>query len=226
MYTTVGREKLTTVGKNRLMRSRVCLSLFGWFVILITGCTTGPDATDALPPASYESAESDYIIAPGDILTVFVWANPELSVQDVPVRPDGKITTPLVDDVKASGKTSTELAQEMEKRLIPYVLHPKVSITITKFVGRYSEQIRVIGEATEPQSLPYREGTTALDVLIAVGGLTEFANGNRAILVRAVSGEEKTFRLRLGDLINEGDISANVDMLPGDVLIIPEASWF
>lgn len=214
------------------MKTRL-LPLFNHFglccvvVLILSGCWRNERGIiEGLPTASYEGAESDYIIAPGDTLWVFVWDNPSLSVQDVPVRPDGKITTPLVDDVKASGKTPAELAAEMEEQLGQYVKHPKVSITVTDFVGRYSEQIRVIGEATEPKSLPYREGMTALDVLIAVGGLTEFASGNKAMLVRNVDGQDKTFRLRLDDLINEGDVAANVDVLPGDVLIIPEASWF
>jgi polysaccharide export outer membrane protein len=169
---------------------------------------------------------SDYVIAPGDALAVFVWNNPDLTVEEVPVRPDGKITTPLAEDVKASGKTSAELAGDIEQKLARFVKYPEVSVTVTKFVGRYSEQIRVLGEATEPQSQPYREGMTLLDVVIAVGGLTEFADGNKALLVRNVDGETRTFRVRLHDLINKGDISANVDMLPGDVLIIPEATWF
>jgi polysaccharide export outer membrane protein len=205
-------------------RCLTCTRLICLLFVAITGCASGP--TDVLPTASYLSSDSDYIIAPGDTLAVFVWANPDLSVENVPVRPDGKITTPLAEDIKASGKTSAELAREIEERLARFVKYPQVSVTVTEFVGRYSEQIRVIGEATEPQSLPYREGLTALDVVIAVGGLTEFANGNKAVLVRNVAGKQRTFRVRLDDLIKDGDISANVDMFPGDILIIPEVSWF
>jgi polysaccharide export outer membrane protein len=187
------------------------------------GCAS--DSGEKIPAATYQGTEADYIIAPGDRLSVFVWNNPELSVE-VPVRPDGKITTPLVEDVKASGKTSAQLAREIEGKLGEFVKYPKVSVTVTEFLGRYSEQIRVIGEAAEPKSLPYREGMTVLDVVIAVGGLTEFANGNKAILVRSVNGEQKRYRVRLNDLINDGDISANVPVLPGDVLTIPEVGWF
>ena len=204
-----------------LRRSVAALALTA---AVIAGCTTGPTAT--LPPASHQGEVSDYLIAPGDVLSVFVWNNPDLSVKEVPVRPDGKITTPLAEDIKASGKTSTQLAREIEQRLERFVKLPQVSVTVTKFVGRYSEQIRVLGEATEPQSQPYREGMTVLDVVIAVGGLTEFAAGNKSLLVRNIDGVQQTYRVRLDDLINKGDISANIDMAPGDVLIIPEASWF
>lgn len=192
--------------------------------LLVAGCASQPE--NSLPPASYQPNEADYVVAPGDTLAVFVWNNPDLSVEEVPVRPDGKITTPLVEDVKASGKTSSQLARDIEERLSRYVKVPHVSVTVTEFVGLYSEQIRVVGEATAPRSLPYREGMTALDVVIAVGGLTEFASGNKAILVRPVADGQESFRVRLDDLINRGDIAANVDMHPGDVLIIPEASWF
>lgn len=190
--------------------------------VAIVGCMSA--RTGSLPPAAHEGGEVEYVIAPGDTLTVFVWNNPSLSVKEVPVRPDGRITTPLAENVKASGKTSTQLAREIEGKLARFVKSPQVSVTITKFVGRYREQIRVIGEATKPSSLGYREGMTVLDVVIAVGGLTQFADGNKAILVRNVAGTPKTFRVRLDDLINKGDISANVDMLPGDILIIPEVS--
>jgi len=198
--------------------------LFVLSVATIAGCASPPTAK--LPPAASENGELEYLIAPGDILTVFVWDNPSLSVEEVPVQPDGQITTPLAENVKASGKTSNQLAREIEGKLARFVKSPQVSVTVTEFVGRYREQVRVIGEAAEPSSLRYREGMTVLDVVIAVGGLTEFADGNKVILVRNVSGEQTTFRLRLDDLINKGDISANVDILPGDILIIPEVSWF
>lgn len=192
--------------------------------VLIAGCAAGPGNT-TLPTASHGSDVPDYIIAPGDTLAVFVWNNPDLSAA-VPVRPDGKITTPLVEDIKASGKTPSQLAREIEESLARFVKFPEVSVTVTDFVGRFSEQIRVIGEAAQPESIPYRENMTVLDVIISVGGLTEFADGNKTVLVREIGGEKQTFRLRLDDLINGGDISANVDMLPGDILIIPEVSWF
>jgi polysaccharide export outer membrane protein len=191
-------------------------------ISVLWGCAGNQAAS--LPPATYGASSPPYILAPGDTLDVFVWDNPQLSTE-VQVRPDGKITTPLAEDVQASGKTPNELARQIEGLLARYVRDPVVTVKVTEFVGRYSEQIRIVGEAARPQSLPYRENMTALDVVIAVGGLTEFADGNRATLVRTASGEEKKFRLRLDDLVNKGDISANVDMLPGDVLIIPEA-WF
>ncbi len=165
-----------------------------------------------------------YLIGPGDALKVFVWNNPEVSTS-VTVRPDGLITTPLVEDLKASGLTSTILARHLEKRLSKYIKNPKVTITVTGFVGRYREQIRVIGQAATPSSLPYSENMTLLDVIIAVGGLTTYAAGNRATVIRTIDGKKKKIEVRLDDLIRDGDISANINMSPGDVLIIPE-SWF
>ena len=190
---------------------------------LIISCTTIEMKT--LPPATYRTSMPAYIIASGDNLEIFVWDSPQLVSTQVLVRPDGKITIPLAEDVQASGKTPNELARELENRLTRYIKNPVVSVKVNSFVGRYSEQVRIIGQAAKPQSLPYTENMTLLDVLIAVGGLTKFADGNRATIVRAVSGQQNIFRVRLDDLINYGDISANVDMLPGDVLIIPEA-WF
>ncbi|MCU7918151.1 MAG: polysaccharide export protein [Candidatus Thiodiazotropha sp. (ex Dulcina madagascariensis)] len=165
-----------------------------------------------------------YVIGPGDTLNVFVWGDSELST-DVVVRPDGLITTPLVEDLPASGQTPTELARNLEQRLSKFVKNPKVTVSVREFVGRYTEQVRVVGQASQPQSVPYREGMTLLDVVIAVGGLTEFAAGNKATVVRQVNGKTTQYRVRLDDLIRDGDISANVRMLPGDVLIIPE-TWF
>lgn len=165
-----------------------------------------------------------YLIGPGDSLNIFVWRNPDLSTS-VPVRPDGRITIPLVEDLQASGKTPTQLARDIEKALAKYVKDPLVTVMVTGFVGPYSQQIRVVGEAAQPQALPYRDRMTLLDVMIAVGGLTEFAAGNRARLIRIVDGEQQVMELRLDDLLKDGDISANIPMLPGDTLIIPE-SWF
>ncbi len=206
----------------RLLRSWVGVTQVIFGFTLIIGCSSSN--LDTLPPAKYQDYTSSYIIAAGDKLRVFVWDLPQLSV-DVTVRPDGKVTTPLVEDIQASGKTANELAREIEKLLARYVINPVVSVQIQEFIGRYSEQIRVIGQATKPRSLPYREKITLLDVMIAVGGLTEFADGNKATIVRTVSGKQKAFQVKLDDLIRDGDISANVDMLPGDVLTIPEA-WF
>jgi polysaccharide biosynthesis/export protein len=168
--------------------------------------------------------EYTYIIGPGDSLNIFVWRNPELTTT-VPVRPDGKFSTPLVEDLQASGRTPTELARDIEKALAEFIRDPLVTVIVGGFTGEYYEQIRVVGEASEPAALPYRKNMTLLDVMIAVGGLTEFAAGNRAALVRTSTSGQQELRVRLEDLIKDGDISANVAMEPGDVLIIPEA-WF
>jgi polysaccharide export outer membrane protein len=197
-------------------------------LLIVTGCATPP----TMPAQTATSAGTDsqgsvsplYVIGPGDSLNVFVWGDNELSTEVV-VRPDGLITTPLVEDLQASGMTPTELARNLEQRLSRFVKNPKVTVSVTNFVGRYTEQVRVVGQAAQPQSLPYRDGMTLLDVIISVGGLTEFAAGNKATIVRKVSGKTHQFRVRLDDLIRDGDISANTRMMPGDVLIIPE-TWF
>ncbi|HET9978255.1 MAG TPA: XrtA/PEP-CTERM system exopolysaccharide export protein [Burkholderiaceae bacterium] len=162
-----------------------------------------------------------YIISPGDTLNIIVARNPELSMS-VPVRPDGKISAPLVDEMLAQGKTSVQLARELETALSKYVRDPVVTIIVTGIVGSYSEQVRVVGEAARPQFLPYKQKMTLLDVMIAVGGLTDFAAGNRAIILRTTEGN-KQYAVRLKDLIKGGDISANVEMRPGDILIIPQS---
>lgn len=189
------------------------------FVMWLSGCgTTYPPAS----PGVAASSPRDYLIGPGDSVNVMVWRNPELSMQ-VPVRPDGKITTPLVEDLPASGRTSTQLAREIEKQMAKYIQSPVVTVIVTGFVGPYSEQIRVIGEAARPQALPYRENMTLLDVMIAVGGITDFAAGNRASILRAVGDKKEQFGVRLHQLLRRGDISVNVPMRPGDVLIIPQS---
>ena len=187
---------------------------------LLFGCST-----TTYPPAPAIAASADYnwIIGPGDSVNIVVWRNPELSMA-VPVRPDGKIATPLVEDLPAIGKDATTLARDIEKALSKYIRDPVVTVIVTGFVGPYSEQIRVLGEASKPQVLPYKQKMTLLDVMIAVGGLTDFADGNGATLLRASDGN-KQYSLRLKDLIRRGDVSANVEMKPGDVLIIPQ-SWF
>lgn len=191
-------------------------------VVLLPACTTTP-SHPPLPSMAMDGAP-DYIIGPGDNVNIFVWRQSELS-SSVPVRPDGKITTPLIEDVQAAGKTPTQLARDMEEILATYVRDPVVTVIVTGFVGPYDQQVRVVGQAVNPQGIPYRENMTALDLMIAVGGLTEFAAGNRATVVRMVDGEPRQFQVRLDDLIKRGDIDANVHMLPGDILIIPE-SWF
>lgn len=188
-------------------------------ILSLGGCKTYPSLN-----ADEQHLAHDYLIGPGDNVDIIVWRNPEVSMT-VPVRPDGKITTPLVEDLPASGKTSTQLARDIEEALSKYIQQPVVTVVVTQFVGPYAEQIRVIGEAARPQALPYREEMTLMDVLIAVGGITEFAAGNKARIIRSVDGKEQQFSVRLNDLIRDGDISANVPMRQGDVLVIPE-SWF
>ncbi len=193
-------------------------------VALSSGCSSLYDKTEMLPATTNVDADYTYLIGPGDGLSIFVWRNPDVS-SSVPVRPDGKISTPLVDDLQASGKTTTQLARELETILGEYIRDPLVTVTVTGFQGEYSETIRVVGEAAEPQAIPYRKDMTALDVMIQVGGLTEFADGNKASIVRNLDGKQTQSRVHLDDLIRDGDISANVQMSPGDILIIPEA-WF
>lgn len=187
-------------------------------VLVITGCASSH------PPAPAAAASDDYSykIGPGDNLNIVVWRNPELSMS-VPVRPDGKISAPLIDDLNAMGKDSTSLARDIEKELAKFIRDPVVTVIVTGFVGPYSEQIRVIGEAAKPQILAYKQKMTLLDVMIAVGGITDFADGNRATILR--TGDNAQYSVRLKDLVKRGDVSANVEMKPGDVLIIPQ-SWF
>ncbi len=159
-------------------------------------------------------------------MNIFVWGgNPEISGTFDVRPPDGKISTSLVDDIDASGRTPTELAHSIETRLAEYVRDPIVTVTVQDFVGPYSEQVRVIGEASQPKAINYRENMTLLDVMVAVGGLTEYADGNDARLIRVINGQQRQFGLKMGDLIRDGDIQANIDILPGDIIIIPEA-WF
>jgi len=166
----------------------------------------------------------EYRIGAGDSLNIVVYNQPDLSAA-IPVRPDGLISTPLVADMQAAGKTPTQLARDMEKALSNYVRTPNVSVIVTNFVGAYGDQVRVVGSAANPQALPYRSGMTVLDVMIAVGGLGEFAAGNRARLVRRIDGKEVQIKVKLDDLINRGDIKANISVRPGDVLIIPESRF-
>jgi polysaccharide export outer membrane protein len=196
-------------------------SIVGILGAVLLGCATGPD----IPPAPSAAASSsyNYIIGPGDSVNIVVWRNPELSMS-VPVRPDGKIAAPLVEDLVAMGKDASTLARDIEKELGKYIRDPVVTVVVTQFVGPYSEQIRVVGEAGKPQTLPYKQKMTLLDVMIAVGGLTDFADGNSTTLLRT-SENDKQYSVRVADLIKLGDVSANVDMKPGDVLIIPR-SWF
>lgn len=181
--------------------------------------------TAGYPPAPATAITNDYnyIIGPGDGLSITVWRNPELSMS-VPVRPDGKLTAPLVEELVVQGKTSVQVAREIEVVLAKFVRDPVVTVMVTSFVGPYSEQIRVVGEAAKPQTLPYKSKMTVLDVMISVGGLTDFADGNNATILRTSEGE-KRYSVRLKDLIKRGDFSGNVEMKPGDILIIPQG-WF
>lgn len=190
-------------------------------VVALAACATGSNFPPA--PATAATEDYNYIVGAGDNINIIVWRNPELSMS-VPVRPDGKISTPLVDELVAQGKNSVEIARDIEKALSKYVRDPVVTVIVTGFVGPFSEQIRVVGEAARPQFLNYRQKMTLLDVMIAVGGLTDFAAGNDAIILRSAEGDKK-YSVRLHDLIKRGDVSANVEVMPGDILIVPQ-SWF
>ena len=196
--------------------------------IVLTGCAAG--GGQQLPPASFvamqEGPGEEYVIGPLDELTVFVWRNPELGAQ-VQVRPDGRITTPLITDMPAVGKTPSMLAEDIKLQLSQYIQDPLVSVIVNKFAGTFSQQVRVVGATEKPASLPYRANMTLLDAMIAVGGLSEYASGNRAKLIRfdKESGTQKEFAIRLGDLLKRGDSKANVMLMPGDVIIIPESTF-
>lgn len=198
-------------------------SLARWLLIACSGLLAAGCASFEPAPATAASSDYNYHIGPGDTVNIVVWRNPELSMS-VPVRPDGKITAPLIEDLPAIGKDPTKLARDIEKALGQFIRDPVVTVIVTGFVGPYSEQIRVVGEAAKPQTLPYKQKMTALDVMIAVGGMTEFADGNRASILRT-SENNTQYSVRLKDLVKRGDVSANVEMKPGDILIIPQ-SWF
>ena len=207
------------------MQRSSALILAGWLAVLpfVISCASSP--TVQLPPTpdqgTAKAVGSDYIIGPGDTLQVFVWRNPELSVT-VPVRPDGKISTPLVENMVAVGKTSPQLARDMEGVLSEYVRSPKVNIIVTTAASAFT-LVKVVGQVLPPQALPYREGMTVLDAVLAVGGLTQFASGNRARIVRVEKGQENIIHVKLGDLVNSGDVRENVPLKPGDVLVVPQS---
>ena len=204
-------------GRSSWLRA-AAVALLAVAVVASSGCATKIPMAPSQLEANNDYA---YLIGPGDNLNIVIWRNPELSTS-VPVRPDGMITTPLVEDIKATNKTPTQLAREVEKALTKYIQDPIVTIIVTGFVGPYSEQVRIVGQAARPQTIPYRQNMSILDVMIAVGGLTDFAAGNRATILRTREGNAQ-YRVRLTDLLQKGDVSANVDMRPGDVLIIPES---
>ena len=209
---------------KKLSYSRAKLIVLVLLTLVLSGCASlnrqDSLSADNLPTVA---PDFDYLIGPGDRLNVFVWRNPDVSVQNVPVMPDGRISTPLVSDMVASGKTPVQLAKEIEVVLAEVIKNPLVTITVTNYVGGYQQQVRVVGEATRPIALPYNNGMTLLDVMIAVGGLTEFAAGNRASIVRQVNGSDQQYNVRLEDLLKGGDISANVKVAPGDIIVIPES---
>jgi polysaccharide export outer membrane protein len=211
--------------------SRLVLSL-GVSAMALAGCgiTGGGNSAGSLPPASFvqmdEGPGEEYVIGPMDQLTIFVWRNPELGAK-VQVRPDGRITTPLISDMPAVGKTPAMLADDLKIMLSEYIKDPLVSVIVDNFSGTFSQQIRVVGATEKPASIPYRANMTLLDAMIAVGGLSEYASGNSARLVRfdRQTGRQREYRVRIGDLLKRGDSRANVKLEPGDVIIIPESMF-
>jgi polysaccharide export outer membrane protein len=210
----------------------MALSLAGMTVsTVLSGCSTGSTGTATeLPPAAFvsnnEGPGEEYVIGPLDELTIFVWRNPELGAK-VQVRPDGRITTPLITDMPAVGKTPAMLADDVKIQLSQYIENPIVSVIVNNFSGTYSQQVRIVGATEKPASLPYRANMTLLDAMIAVGGLSEYAAGNRARLVRydRATGKQQEYKVRIGDLLKRGDSRANVRLAPGDVIIIPESMF-
>ncbi|HAC34887.1 MAG TPA: sugar ABC transporter substrate-binding protein [Gammaproteobacteria bacterium] len=186
-------------------------------LLLLSACSSGVKKADL----SSESSWSPYRIGAGDVLDVFVWRNPDVTVAGVPVRPDGRLTIPLVENIEAVGKTPEELARVIEEELASYIRSPRVTVTVKQFVGDYSQQVRVVGEALEPASLPYREGMRVIDLIILVGGLTEYAAGNSAMIIR----HNERIPVRLDDILVKGQFESNIPLLPGDTLLIP-LDWF
>ena len=213
----------------RVASSRLILGL-GVSGLALSGCATGSQPSASLPAASFVQNEEGpgeaYVIGPLDQLTIFVWRNPELGGK-VQVRPDGRITTPLISDLPAVGRTPAQLAQDIRGRLATYITDPKVSVIVDNFSGTYSQQIRVVGATEKPASLPFRANMTLLDAMIAVGGLSQYAAGNKAKLVRydRETGKQKEYSIQVGRLLKRGDSSANVRLEPGDVIIIPESMF-
>ena len=213
------------------MRSRFSKAILGSALgaTALSGCASG-GSRPLLPPAAFvaskEAPGEEYIIGPLDSLTIFVWRNPELSTK-VQVRPDGRITTPLISDMPAVGKTPAMLAADMKLALGEYIKDPIVSVIVENFSGTFSQQVRVVGATAKPASIPYRANMTLLDAMIAVGGLGEYASGNRARLVRydRATGKQREFGLKINSLLKNGDTSANVRLEPGDVIIIPESMF-
>ncbi len=219
------KKKVVTMRKSSMLMGVSLVS------IALAGCASGPSGGRELPPAAFVSASGDgpseeYVIGPLDQLTIFVWRNPELGAK-VQVRPDGRITTPLISDMPAVGKTPAQLSEDIKTELSKYIRDPRVSVIIENFSGTFSQQVRIIGATEKPASLPYRANMTLLDAMISVGGLSEFAAGDRARLIRAdkASGKQIEYKLRLNKLLKQGDSSANVKLEPGDVIIIPTSAF-
>lgn len=213
----------TTVFKFDSWGKKIGFCSMGPFLVLLAACSSNP-----YPPVPETAKELvvdyNYVVGPGDTMEIFVWGNEELTTQGI-VRPDGKFTTRLVEDLEASGKTSTELARDIEKAYAEYVRQPVVSVIVNGFVGVPEQTVRVLGEASQPTRVPYSRHMTLLDLMIAVGGMTEYAAGNKSVLIRLENGQQNSYGLRLDDLLKDGDISANMAMMPGDIIIISE-SWF
>lgn len=195
---------------------------FGALVVIVAACASHEQLPSANFVSPNEGPGPDYIIGPLDSVNIFVWRNAEVSTAVI-VRPDGRISVPLIEDLPATGRTPTQLARDIEEKLAVYIRNPIVTVIVGGFTGPFAQQVRVIGEASSPAAIPYVANMTMLDVMISTGGLTEFAAGNRASLIRNENGVQSQYTVRLGDLVRDGDISANVRIFPGDVIIIPES---
>jgi len=216
-----GNRERGTGMTTRAIRSLIRVAVTGAAIMALAACGGNP----RVPMGErFDEPNYNYVIGPGDTMEIFVWGNTELSTTAI-VRPDGKFTTRLVEDLPASGQTPTELARSIEEAYAEYVRQPVVSVIVNGFVGVPEQQVRVVGEATQPMGVPYRQHMTLLDLMIEVGGMTEFAAGNKSVLVRTSNGQQRSYGLRLDDLLRDGDISANLVLMPGDIVIISE-SWF
>ncbi|MGE0408143.1 MAG: XrtA/PEP-CTERM system exopolysaccharide export protein [Amphiplicatus sp.] len=208
-----------------MINRSIAAALAVTFSLFLAACSSTSGGTLSAAPQTAEEvavAAPDYLIGPLDQLEIFVWRAPELSTK-VTVRPDGRISTPLVDDMVAAGKTPSQLADNLKTALASYVKSPEVTVIVSDFSSTFDQQVRVLGEAQKPIALPFQSGMTVLDVMVAVGGLTEFAAGNRAVLIRGSGEQRKSYRLKLDDLLRKGKIAANAPVLPGDVILIPES---
>ena len=205
-----------------IMRGLGAVAL-AFMISLAAGCAPQPGPTTTAMAPAMSDPTSQYQIGPGDHLQVFVYESPTLSVSDIPVRPDGRLSLPLVPDLEVTGKTPTQLSAEISERLKQFIKDPNVSVIVHSFNGTFARQIRVIGEAAQPMAMPYSDHMTLLDVMIAAKGLTKFAAGNAAVIIRREGNMQKSIKVRLADLLKDGDVSQNIEMLPGDTLIIPQS---